>query len=415
MRIALVAEQASQFTPSRGHTAPSGGPAHGLVPLAGALAGLGHDVTVYARRDSGSQPARSSLVPGVTLERLPAGPAAVLPPGQVLAHMSAFSGQLAKRWNRRTPDVVHAHYWTSGLAALAATRDVSVPVVQTFHTLGVSERRADGRAAGLDRRIKMEALIARSVHTVLVSSSGEQDDLTRLGVPRRSVTVVPYGVDTSQFLPEGPVARRSSKPRLLAVDPLVSPDPVAGIIRAVAEVPGCELVIAGGPARSGLAAHPVYRQLMTLAASLRVDRRVVFVGQVSQARMPALLRSADLLVHTTLYEPFGMAPLEAMACGTPVMAAAGGAHEDEIVDGATGVLVRPGRPAALAARIRHLLATPMLLQGYGIAAADRARSRYSWDRIGRETLAVYERSLPGGRLGAGLADDLEADGFRVAA
>ena len=107
-----------------------------------------------------------------------------------------------------------------------ATRDVSVPVVQTFHTLGVSERRAAGRlgrlsraaaaaggAGGLDRRIKMEALIARNVRAVLASSSGEQDDLTRLGVPRRSVTVVPYGVDTSQFLPEGPVARRSSKPR----------------------------------------------------------------------------------------------------------------------------------------------------------------------------------------------------------
>jgi D-inositol-3-phosphate glycosyltransferase len=419
MKIALVAEQASQLTPSRGRTVPCGGPAHGLVPLAGALAGLGHDVTVYARRDAESQPARTSLVPGVTLERLPAGPAAVLPPDQVLAHMSAFSGQLAKRWNRRSPDVVHAHYWTSGLAALAATRDVSVPVVQTFHTLGVSERRAangsGGGACGLGRRIKMEALIARSVRAVLATSSGEQDDLTRLGVPRRSVTVVPYGVDTSQFLPEGPVARRSSKPRLLAVDPLESPDPVAGIIRAVAEVPGCELVIAGGPARSGLAGHPVYRRLMALAASLGVDRRVVFVGQVSQARMPALLRSADLLVHTALHEPFGMAPLEAMACGTPVMAAAGGAHEDEVVDGATGVLVRPGRPAALAARIRHLLATPMLLQGFGIAAADRARSRYSWDRIGRETLAVYERSLPGGRLAAGLGDDLAEDGFRVAA
>ena len=97
MKIALVAEQASQLIPSRGRTAPDGGPAHGLVPLAGALAGLGHDVTVYARRDAGSQPTRSSLVPGVTLERLKAGPTAVLPPDQVLAHMSAFSGQLAKR------------------------------------------------------------------------------------------------------------------------------------------------------------------------------------------------------------------------------------------------------------------------------------------------------------------------------
>jgi glycosyltransferase involved in cell wall biosynthesis len=124
-----------------------------------------------------------------------------------------------------------------------------------------------------------------------------------------------------------------------------------------------------------------------------VADRVVFAGQVSRTRLPALLRSADLLVHTAMYEPFGMTPLEAMACGTPVMATAGGSHQDEVVDGATGVLVRPGQPAVLAARIRQLLASPMLLQGYGIAAADRARARYSWDRIGRETAAVYERSL----------------------
>jgi D-inositol-3-phosphate glycosyltransferase len=99
-------------------------------------------------------------------------------------------------------------------------------------------------------------------------------------------------------------------------------------------------------------------------------------------------------VHTAMYEPFGMVPLEAMACGTPVMAAAGGSHQDAIVDGTTGVLVNPARPAQLARRIRQLLASPMLLQGLGIAAADRARARYSWDRIGLETLAVYEGSLP---------------------
>ena len=75
------------------------------------------------------------------------------------------------------------------------------------------------------------------------------------------------------------------------------------------------------------------------------------------------------------------------------MAAAGGSHQDTIVDGTTGVLVRPGQPAALARQVRRLLDSPMLLQGYGIAAADRARARYSWERIGRETLAVYERSL----------------------
>jgi glycosyltransferase involved in cell wall biosynthesis len=95
-----------------------------------------------------------------------------------------------------------------------------------------------------------------------------------------------------------------------------------------------------------------------------------------------------------MYEPFGLAPLEAMACGTPVVAAAGGSHQDEVIDGTTGVLITPGSPAALARRIRQLLACPMLLQGYGIAAADRASTRYSWERIAKETLAVYERLCP---------------------
>jgi glycosyltransferase involved in cell wall biosynthesis len=394
MKIALVAEQASQLNPTRGAmpTEPEG-QALGLTSLAGSLAGLGHDVTIYARKDSAVQSARTDLAPGVSLERLPAGPAVPLPADKVLAHMAAFSGKLAQRWQQSSPDIVHAHFWTGGLAALAATRDFPVPVVQTFHSLGISEQRHHGAPAGPAARLRMEALIARSVSAVLASSSAEQEDLARLGVPRRSVTVVPYGVDTTQFDPEGPVARRSSKPRLLAVDPLTDQAGVAGIIRALADVPGCELVIAGGPPRAELDGSPVYRALAQLAVRLGVAGRVVFAGQVSRTRLPALLRSADLLVHTAVYEPFGMTPLEAMACGTPVMATAGGSHQDEIVDGATGVLVRPGQPAMLAARIRQLLASPMLLQGYGIAAADRARARYSWERIGRETAAVYERSL----------------------
>jgi glycosyltransferase involved in cell wall biosynthesis len=309
--------------------------------------------------------------------------------------MAAFSGQLERRWRKDAPDIVHAHFWTGGLAALAATRDLRVPVVQTFHSLGTAEQRHYGElAAGPRARLRLEALIGRSVRAVLATSSGEMSELTRLGVPRSAVRVVPYGVDTTEFLPDGPVARRSARPRLLAVAPLTERSGLAGLIRAAADVPRAELVIAGGPPRAMLDEDPVYRKLVRLVMTLGIGDRVVFTGQVSRARMPALLRSADLLVHTAMYEPFGMVPLEAMACGTPVMAAAGGSHQDAIVDGTTGVLVNPGQPAQLARRIRQLLASPMLLQGFGIAAADRARARYSWDRIGQETLAVYERSLP---------------------
>jgi D-inositol-3-phosphate glycosyltransferase len=408
MKIALVAEQAHQLAPAgnsgtgRGcaaarklAAADPGGQAFPLPALARTLAGFGHKVTIYARKDASALPARAKLSADVTVEHLPAGPAAQLPAEAVLTHMAAFSGQLERRWRKDPPDIVHAHFWTGGLAALAATRDLRVPVVQTFHSLGTAEQRHYGElAAGPRARLRLEAAIGRSVRAVLATSSTEMSELTRLGVPRSAVRVVPYGVDTAEFLPDGPVARRSARPRLLAVAPLTERSGLAGLIRAAADVPRAELVIAGGPPRAKLDENSVYRQLVRLVMTLGIGDRVVFTGQVSRARMPALLRSADLLVHTAMYEPFGMVPLEAMACGTPVMAAAGGSHQDAIVDGTTGVLVNPARPAQLARRIRQLLASPMLLEGLGIAAADRARARYSWDRIGLETLAVYEGSLP---------------------
>jgi D-inositol-3-phosphate glycosyltransferase len=164
------------------------------------------------------------------------------------------------------------------------------------------------------------------------------------------------------------------------------------VIRALAALPGAELLVAGGPARADVGADPVLRELARLAERTGVSDRVMFTGKVAAARVPALLRSADLFVQVTGTESAAILPVEAMACGTPVVAAADSADQDAVVDGATGALVRPGDAAALARRIRQLLASPMLLEGFGIAAADRARSRYSWERVGQQTVAAYERA-----------------------
>jgi glycosyltransferase involved in cell wall biosynthesis len=163
-------------------------------------------------------------------------------------------------------------------------------------------------------------------------------------------------------------------------------------IRALPRLPGTELVIAGGPGKDVLGGDDDYLTLAALAKAEGVEDRVTFTGHVDRGARPALLRSADLLVSTSPYEPNGMAVLEAMACGLPVVAcAAGGALADIVIDGTTGLLLPPGRPALLADRIRRLSGHPMLLSGMRLAAADRARSRYSWPRIAAETLAVYEQ------------------------
>ena len=391
MKIALVAQ----------HATPMAGDSSGQVndgrlrELSHSLASNGHRVTVYAQRN-GAQPERTELEPGVTVEYIGIadGGKAEHSEAELLAQVPAFARPLHERWNADRPDVVHAMRWTSGLASLAAARDLRLPVVQTFDSLGVAERRHHviPSDAGTER-IRLEPAIGRSASAVVAGSSDEESDLTRLGVPRRHIRVVPCGVDTAEFSPEGPVAERTTRPRLVTVADLNEIDALGTLLRALSKVPGADLVVAGGPPSAQLSEDLGFRRLVKLAETLGVSSQVSFAGQVGNSALPPLLRSADLMVSVSEYDPSGMLAVQSMACGTPVIASAVGGLVDAVVDGTTGILVPPGRPALLAQRIRQLLSHPMLLEAFSVAAVDRAQSRYSWERIAHETLAVYDTAL----------------------
>jgi glycosyltransferase involved in cell wall biosynthesis len=390
MRIALVAHHGSPLTQA---TSQESFPqAAGIAEHAQVLAKLGHRVTIYARRDSRGLPGSAILSPRVTVEHVPAGPPAPVASGELAEHVAPFGDYLAQRWQRNQPDVAHAYFWTSGLAALAAIRGLDIPLVQTFGTLGAAQQHGSPRSAP-DGRIRLETCIARSARAVLAGTSAEAAELARMGVPRAAVTVVPCGVDTDEFTPEGPVAKRNGHRRLLAVEPLRKGRGLDILVRVLARVPGAELVIAGGPARAQLGKDEVYRDLAGEVERFGVADRVTFTGKVAAGSLPALLRSADLLVSAAPDDPSGAIAIASMACGTPVAASAVGGLRDAVLDGTTGVLVPPDRPDMLARRVRLLLASPLRLEAFGIAAADRATARYSWDRISQETLAVYERCL----------------------
>jgi D-inositol-3-phosphate glycosyltransferase len=400
MKIALVAQNATPLHPRTGS-----GPDRddiGLSELTRKLAGQGHQVTVYAQKSLADVPDQAELHAGVRVEHIDAGPAAqtATEPGDadLLERVPAFSGPLRSLWESDRPDVVHALAWTSGLAALAAARDLGIPVVQEFSSLSVAERRAaadqsgavaaDGASAA---RIRLEPAIGRSATAVVATNTAEVSDLASLGVHRSSIRVVPWGVDTDLFTPEGPVAKRNGRPRLLTAADLTQRKPLETLFRALTKVPGAELLVVGGPAEADLPKDDNYVKLAKFAAALGITDRVIFTGEVEYAAMPPLLRSADLVISTCQYAPSGTTSLQAMACGTPVIAPPVGGHMDAVVDGTTGIIIPPDRPALLAQRIRQLLAHPMLIEAYGVAAVDRVRSRYSWDRIAGETLAVYDR------------------------
>ncbi|MGY1659675.1 glycosyltransferase [Geodermatophilus sp. SYSU D00705] len=391
MKVDLVSEHASPLAAIGGVDA--GGQNVHVAALAAGLAQRGHDVTVHTRREDPDQPDRVPTVDGYTVAHVTAGPELVLPKDDLLRHMPEFASVLRRAWSAAPPDLVHAHFWMSGLASVAAAG--SIPVVQTFHALGSVKRRHQGAAdTSPPQRIELERSLCRTVTHVVATCSDEVFELRRLGLDSDRASIVPCGVDTAVFTPRGPVAPRTpGRQRLLVLGRLVERKGQEDAVRALAAVPGAELVVVGGPRADRLDADPEVQRLRAVAASIGVADRLVFAGAVARADVPAWVRSADVVLAVPWYEPFGITPLEAMACGRPVVATAVGGLQDSVADGVTGDLVPPRDPERLGAVLAALLADDARRAAYGAAGVRRVRSRYRWARVVADTENVYRQVL----------------------
>jgi D-inositol-3-phosphate glycosyltransferase len=365
-RIAMVSEHASPLAALGGPDA--GGQNVYVARLAEQLAGRGHHVTVYTRRDDPDLPEEMPLGGGVSLVHVPAGPPTRVPKDELAAWMPEFGAYLADRWKADPPDVAHAHFWMSGVAAMTGAHGSGVPVVQTFHALGTVKRRYQGSAdTSPAERVATERRIGR------------------------------------ECAPSG--AERGRPRRLLSVGRLVPRKGFDRAVRALAEIPDTELLIAGGPDRGLLFADPEAERLRKIAEDYGVEDRVQLLGGVAHEEMPRLMSSADLVLSIPRYEPFGIVPIEAMACRTPVVATAVGGQLDTVVDGVTGTLVGPvaGDPGddSLGAVVRGLLDDPARLERYGAAGRRRVLDHYTWSRVADGVARVYHEvsgslSLSGG-------------------
>jgi glycosyltransferase involved in cell wall biosynthesis len=391
MRIAMVSEHASPLAALGGVDA--GGQNVHVAALAEAVARRGAQVVVHTRRDDPDLPERLEMAPGVVVHHVDAGPPRAVPKDELLPYMGTFAEQLVAAWRVDRPDVVHAHFWMSGHASLLAARQYRVPVVQTFHALGVVKRRYQGDDdTSPEERFDIERDIVRRADEIVATCTDEVFELVRLGAANSKLTVVPCGVDLQRFTPDGSRRRRrAGMRRVLCVGRLVQRKGIGNVIEALAETPDTELVVAGGPPRDELGSDPEARRLTAVAERCGVADRVALIGRVERADLPALMRSADVVVCAPWYEPFGIVPLEAMACGVPVVASAVGGMIDTVVDGATGVHVPPRDPERLAAALRPLLDDEPRRRRFGAAGVRRARRLYDWGRVANATLDVYAR------------------------
>jgi glycosyltransferase involved in cell wall biosynthesis len=345
-----------------------------FAPLASALAERGHRVHVYSMQRDGRLPAQLSISGGVMFERLPA---ARPPHERLLGQLGHFGRRLAQRWSdaRTPPDVVHVESWPGCVTALAATQR---PIVMTC------------RATAL---LGPEAAVTQAADRVITHCGQEAMALAYSGIPAHRVRVVPLGLDLGVFQPGSTAEKGGPLHRILAVGSMAQLDGVEDVIRSLPQLPEAELIVAGGPQRSRLPGDPVARRLRRLAAQMWVGERVRFLGSVASGRMPDLYRSAAVVACTRPAGSFSMVPLEAMACGVPVVGYQGGVAQDAVVDGRTGTLVRSGDLFGLTRALSEVLADGLLRLRQGNAARTQAQARYSWGSVAALVEQVYGEAI----------------------
>jgi D-inositol-3-phosphate glycosyltransferase len=391
MRIAMVSVDVRPV--GAYHRDTPTGPAVHVTELAAGLAALGHDVRIYARRCSPTQPDQVRTDTGVTVVNAPIGDPRLLLPQEQLSVPNPFGRWLAETWQDGwSPDVVHGHGWPGGVAALTARGVRHRPTTVTLHGIGSADQLRSPGTTTATFRCALERAIGTAADSVVALSRAEAHTLGRLGVPLQRLTVVPSGVDSEHFGPTGPSwARKPDTHRVLAVGALAEHSGFADVVGALDDLPDTEVVILGRPAPPSRGLGPEAARLRAIAVNSRVHQRLRLAGGVPYGDMPGWYRSADVLVCAPWCTPFSRAAVEAMACGVPVVAVAVGGLRDTVLDGVTGQLIPPLRPSSLAQVVGGLLADAPRRRRYGAAGVQRARSLYAWSAVAQSVAEVYER------------------------
>jgi D-inositol-3-phosphate glycosyltransferase len=384
-------------------SADAGGMNVAILATAAELASRGVEVDLVTRATDAA--GVRLIAPGITLHSLPAGPRRQLPKGELMHHADEFGEQLAELTRRAAGgyDVIHAHYWLSGLAALPVAIELGIPLVQSFHTLGAMKNAhlAAGDRPEPARRLHVEAYLADQADAVIAGSAAEvsalMDDIRADG---SRLWVIPPGVDTMHFTPSRRDAASATRARLglPAARPIVAVvgriQPLKGqelAIRAVAELDAERPVLAlAGDATADAAGYLAELRALVTRRGLQADVR--FLGTLSRTDTADLLAASALTLVPSHSETFGLVALESAASGTPVLAARGSGLDDSIADGESGILLDSRDPGDWAAAIRGLLGNPGRIAALSRSALPWA-ARFTWGTAAASALGVYASLL----------------------
>jgi D-inositol-3-phosphate glycosyltransferase len=417
LQIAFLSEHASPTVALGSEDA--GGQNVYVDELSRALGNLGHSIDIFTRRSCASAPEIVDWGPGVRVVNLPVGPPGFISKDDLWQRMPEFFEAICHFMTRERIhyDLIHSNFWMSGWAALQLRHRFNLPVVQTFHALGKTKQRFQGAAdTSPSGRIAVELDIVREADRLIAQCPCERGELTRdYGADPDKIALIPGAVNSERFrpVPRDEARRRIGLPLddfvIVYVGRVLPRKDIRNLVEAFAllhdivgeqQAPGHSstiqqpvprLVIVGGETvEPDPIATPEIGALQQLAQELGVADLVQFIGKRQPDELRDFYSAADVAATTPWYEPFGFTPLEAMACGRPVIGSAVGGLTFTIQDGVTGLLVPPREPQALASRLYQLMIHPELRAAMGQAARQRIEREFTWDIAARRFAALYQ-------------------------
>jgi D-inositol-3-phosphate glycosyltransferase len=400
-KIAMISDHASPLALLGG--VDSGGQNVYVAQVARHLAQKGFRVDIFTRRESALQEEIYDYDTNIRVIHVPAGPAQYVPKENIFPYMRDFARYMARFFLREGAyDVMHANFWMSGMVASDLKKIFGIPYVVTFHALGHVRRLHQGENDGFpDCRMACEEQVAMDADRVIAECPQDKTDLIEFyHTDPEKIEVIPCGFDSEEFWPVHKKYARS----LLGFDPeekiilqlgrMVPRKGIDTVISAFAIMSRAQgldakLVIVGGDPEDPFGSSEMIR-LQNLAKAEGMEKNVIFKGPVQRSQLKHYYSAADMFVTTPWYEPFGITPLEAMACGTSVIGSRVGGIKYTVVDEETGFLVSPKDTAELAGKMALLYRHPLLRISFESNAVQRVQSMFKWETIVDSLAGTYE-------------------------
>ena len=387
----------------------TGGQVVYVLQLARALAAHGLRVDIYTRWFDASRQQVDPLpgCPGARVIRIPCGPWEFIPKEEIYSVLPELAENMIAfiRQNRLAYDLFHGHYVDAGIVALEVAQALDRPAFFTAHSLGAWKRdQMGGDPAQMEKRFRFshrvaeELRIFRSVNGQTATTELQREKMEQLyGFTSHNITVIPPGVDIRRFRPLGPGEKKTEIGLpgqyilcLSRIDSNKGHDLLLNAFDIVRQsIPWIHLAIGGGSPKAQQREREVLNAAKTIIEQKHLQDRVHILGYVPDEMLAACYQQAEIFVLPSIFEPFGMTALEAMACGTPVVASRFGGISEYISSGENGLLVDPCDAGEFAGALTMLLQDRGLAESMGKAGRHMVRSQFSWEAIAERHITFY--------------------------